>query len=203
MPDTSGASVASLKGSWWESNPRWMDRVSQNTCRVSSACDQCFVLNESPCHFESMQSAERERWGEERVGGGGIQGNIDRDSLFFQDKSGDKHAIQSDITCNPSLSTVHLFPPPPTDFSNPFTPPPTTRRPGPGWTLIRSCVFNPVVPASLNFHCYGDKGRHKAHRSPGSSHSTSFTHYRRHRNSAPPITSSRPLPRREDEWNFW
>lgn len=69
-------------------------------------------------------------------------------------------------------------------------------RPGPSRTLIRSCVLNPVVPAFLNFPCYGDKGRHKAHRSPGSLHSTSFSHYCRHRNSlssSPPVDPSLSL----------
>lgn len=67
--------------------------------------------------------------------------------------------------------------------------PPPSRRPGSARTLIRSCVLNPVVPASLNFHCYEDKGRYKVHRSPGSLHSTSFAHYCRHGN----LLSQSPL----------
>lgn len=58
-------------------------------------------------------------------------------------------------------------------------------RLGSDWTLIRSYVLNPVVPASLHFHCYEDKGRYKAHRSPRSLHLTSFAHYCRHGNSLP------------------
>lgn len=86
--------------------------------------------------------------------------------------------------CNPTPSTVHLSVPP-THPHSPDPLPSSPRKSGQRWTLIRSCVLNTVVPASLNFHCYGDKGRHKAYRSPGSLHSTSFAHYCRHRNSFP------------------
>ena len=42
--------------------------VTQNTCGVNFACDRGFAFNESRCHFDSGQRAERERE-REREGG--------------------------------------------------------------------------------------------------------------------------------------
>lgn len=78
----------------------------------------------------------------------------------------------------------------------PFThnPPDTPTLPGSLFpetcTIIRSCVLNPVVPASCNFCCYGNKERHKAYRSPGSFHSTSLASFCLLSNL---ITSRQPL----------
>lgn len=46
--------------------------MSQNTCGVNFACDRGFAFNESCCHFDSGQQAERGRRGgaEERERGG-------------------------------------------------------------------------------------------------------------------------------------
>lgn len=74
-----------------------------------------------------------------------------------------------------------------------------TRRPGSDWILIRSCVVNPVVLASLNFDSYLNKGRHKLHHSPWSLHSTSFAHYCPHRNplpTSPPVDPSQCADKR-------